>query len=602
MRTVKRECAFWWTSAAVVALSGCLGDDPNTGEVNRAPRADAGDDREVIAGETVVLDAIVDGDGGVTVAWTQIDGPPVVLSSSAMARVELTAPAVTASTDVVLALRVTDGAGAVADDEITLTVRPCDPPSAVKHVILMIGDGMHLEEEMAYSRYRFGWDFGAVWHAFPYRNYVTTWDVTTYDRYAYGYGAPRYRAEAFDPTIGYAPDRGGVLPSPLQPTAVLEYFFTYLPRWPGDPPMIPFPDSASTATAIATGVKTEDGNIAWLPGDPPDGEITTLAEEAKAKKIAVGVASTVPFSHATPAAFVAHDPDRTAYHAIAADILHDFQPDVVIGAGHPAPLGAHRFLSQADYEGLVAHDTPPFDGYTFVERHPGVDGTAALAEAAEAAIACDQPLVGLFGGSHENNEQWVAADAPGAPAFTRPAIEDPPLAAIATATLQVLRARGGAHGFFAMIEGGDIDWAAHERDYAQLIATMYDFDEAVRAVIAFVDAPGDDVDWSNTLLIVTADHATGGLRLDRDPDVLLQRGDLPWQVPVPDRRIRHLYPDGEITWIAPEPGKHTNELVSVQARGAGLERFAAEEGAWYPGTRLLDDSQLHTVIAGALGL
>jgi alkaline phosphatase len=588
-----------WRSIIVAATLG-LGTGCTLEE--STPRAYAGPDLEVDALTTVVIVAEVDdGADPLGVAWTQLAGPPVQMSAVTLPRLEFTAPEVDDDDEVVLLLTVTDAAGAVASDAVRIAIRSRHPSQRARNVILMIGDGMHLEHETAYSRYRHGWDFGAAWHGFPYRNYVTTWDTTAYDRYAYASGVAPYRAAGFDPLIGYAPDRGGALPSPLQATPLLSYFFTYLPRWAGDVPMLPYPDSASTATALATGHKTEDGNLAWLPGDPPDGALETIAERARDEGFAVGVASTVPFSHATPAAFVSHNRTRSAYHQIAEEILHRFQPDVVIGAGHPRSLGTHRFLSQADYDGLVAGVAPPFDAYQFVERVPGVDGGIALAAAAAAAIRDGRRLVGLFGGSDEHNEQWIAADAPGAPAFSRPGVEDPSLAAIATAALEVLAARGDA-GFFAVLEGGDIDWAAHERDYAQLVGAVHGFDEAVRAVIAYIERPGDDVDWTNTLLVVTADHATGGLRLARDPAVMLGAGDLPAQEPDPDHPGLPAYPGGEVEWLQPDPGKHTNELVAVHARGAGLARFARYEGTWYPGTRLIDNTQLHQVLARVLGL
>src|SRR4030042_579946 len=87
----------------------------------------------------------------------------------------------------------------------------------------------------------------------------------------------------------------------------------------GPPPRLgraaanPFPpgpatDSASAATALATGFKTDSGNIAWLPGDPAGGELPTITEEYRAKTGAgIGIISTVPVKHETPAAFVSHN-------------------------------------------------------------------------------------------------------------------------------------------------------------------------------------------------------------------------------------------------------------------------------------------------------
>ena len=65
-----------------------------------------------------------------------------------------------------------------------------------------------------------------------------------------------------------------------------------------------------------------------------------------------------------------------------------------------------------------------------------------------------------------------------------------------------------------MVEQGDIDWANHDNDFRRMIAAVADLDEAVRGAVEFIDRPGDDLDWTNTVLVVTADHATGGLRLN----------------------------------------------------------------------------------------
>ena len=78
-----------------------------------------------------------------------------------------------------------------------------------------------------------------------------------------------------------------------------------------------------------------------------------------------------------------------------------------------------------------------------------------------------------------------------------------------------------------MVEQGDIDWATHAGDYAWMVGAVWDLDQAVRAIAAFVDRAGDDVTWDDTLVIVTADHANGHLRLgpSRGKGVLPAPGD-----------------------------------------------------------------------------
>ncbi len=208
------------------------------------------------------------------------------------------------------------------------------PKIHARHIILFIGDGMHLEHEFPASRYLYGKDYHLVFHRFPYQTDVSTWDVTAYNRYG---GGRIYDPLNIIPTIGYDPKRGGKKPYPLQKNGIDDRYFLN--------PVIST-DSASAATAISTLYKTEDGNIAWLPGDPQDGALKTIAEIMREEKgISIGVVSTVPFSHATPASFVSHNKNRNCYYlkegcerGIADEIIKELKPDVVIGGGHPSWL------------------------------------------------------------------------------------------------------------------------------------------------------------------------------------------------------------------------------------------------------------------------
>ncbi len=234
---------------------------------------------------------------------------------------------------------------------------------------------------------------------------------------------------------------------------VRDAYFALSGAWPST-------DSASAATAIGSGVKTDGGNIAWQSGDPVNGKITTIAETLRADLgFAIGVVSTVPFSHATPAAFVSHNVNRNNYQDIAHEILFDTQPDVVIGGGLDS-LFAKAVTNAAkadtdlddngfndDYDAFKAgtagtnHDN---NGYTFVERATGVDGGTALAAAAAGVnLAAGEKLFGLFGTSGGNFEYYDVADTPGTATITRstndttPTVdEDPTLAEMTSTTLR----------------------------------------------------------------------------------------------------------------------------------------------------------------------
>jgi alkaline phosphatase len=462
-------------------------------------------------------------------------------------------------------------------------------PRAATHVILVVGDGMSRAAEIAASRFLTGTDAGLAWHAaeFEYQGFASTWDVTTYDRHAEALGLPAHAPASFLPNAGYDVLRGGVAPWPVSRLGQDRYFLEKLPLR-GSEARIPATDSASAATALATGVKTDEGNLAWAPGDAPGGALPTIAERARARRgAAIGIVTTVPFAHATPAAFVAHSTSRDAAEAISRQILA-LGPEVVIGGGHPLHYRPQR---SGDPERWMSDDAlaalkRPGSGWTVVERRTGEDGGRTLLRAA-AQVRPGQRLLGLFGGANGAFEPAVPA-ADGSATVRRGSAENPSLAEAAVAALTVL-ARD-PDGLFLLVEQGDVDWACHAGDYAWMVGAVWDLDAAVRAIAAFVDRPGDGVTWENTLLVVTADHANGHLRLG----------------PARGRGILPAPGDGAYTWGDPavgEPPGHTNELVTLAARGARARALFSEvEGRWYPGTRVVDNTQIHEVLARAMGL
>ena len=487
---------------------------------------------------------------------------------------------------------------------------------ALKHVIFFIGDGMSAQTEVAASRYLYGTDDGLAWQKIPAKAYVATWDVNVYNANARKARRPPYSRSSFTPLLGYDVKVEGPKPRTDQDTA-------------GPFPPGPATDSASAATALATGFKTDSGNISWLPGDPPDGELVTIAEEYRAKTGAgIGVVSTVPFNHATPAAFVSHNTSRNSYYTgrrgykglgIADEIILRVKPDVVIGGGHPLLDNPDfnpktGYISESLYLGLK---TSP--DYLLVERTVGGDGGRAVIEGAAAAFRAGKKLFGLFGGKGGNFEVPLAEDSPGSP-LVKPATEENP--SLAEATMAALDYLGqDPDGFFLVVEQGDIDWTNHDNDFRGMIGCVADLDGAFRAATAFVDRPGDAVDWTNTVLLVTADHAAGGLVLDRAKRLGL--GDLPRQdprvsypaAPPPtgsDRGVApngaalktpvyaspNVYPDEEVFYGT---AGHTNELVDLAVAGAAARYFMTFRGTWYPGL-ILDNTQINAALREALGL
>jgi alkaline phosphatase len=493
---------------------------------------------------------------------------------------------------------------------------PCLQAGQVKHIILFIGDGMHLQHEIAASRYLFGTDNGLSFHQLPYQTSVTTWDVNSYDRYAWLLNAPRYTHESFDPTIGYEPAYGGTAPFPMGGAITDGYFLNYLAGW-GDnthDPLSgrqPAADSASTATAIGTGQKTNTGNIAWAMGDPADGALTSLGEQMRAANGALfGVASTVPYNHATIAAFAAHGPDRSQYPSLGESMLREVLPDLVIGGGHPmfystAPPN-YRFINQNTYDELLAGTLD----YHFVERTSGIEGAQVLSDGLEGAAAEGRKAFALFGGSGGNFETPVARDAPDAPLLDPVSTENPLLHEITTLALDYLQSQNSGNGFMVMFEQGDIDWNNHSNNFKGMISTVTGLHLAVQAAVDFVDQPDDDMTWENTLLLVTADHSNSYMRLTDNP--VLGAGDLPQQNSLKkdtldmdceahEKAWQHnfTYPGGEVAY---HTKGHTNEPVMLYAMGDATCLFTPYEGLWYPGTRLIDNTHIYKVCAEAVGL
>lgn len=237
------------------------------------------------------------------------------------------------------------------------------------------------------------------------------------------------------------------------------------------------PDSASTATSIATGNKTWSGSINVSEDFTQTYE--TIAEKLKAQKdMKIGILSTVNLNHATPAAFYAHQASRSSYYDIGLEMI-DSGFDYFAGGGLLQPTGKEK-----DKEDLYA--LAEAAGYKVVQ-------TQAEAEALKAedgkVIAIDEHLADSSAMSYELDraeEEWALAD------YVEKGIE-------------VL---DNDKGFFMMVEGGKIDWACHANDAASTITDTIALDNEVEKAVEFYNEHPEE-----TLIIVTGDHETGGLTI-----------------------------------------------------------------------------------------
>ena len=258
-------------------------------------------------------------------------------------------------------------------------------------------------------------------------------------------------------------------------------------------------DSACSATQLATG-KAAGSEMIGL--DDQGNKVETVLEKAKAMGKATGLVTDTRITHATPAAFAAHQPHRSFENEIAEDML-SLGVDVMLGGG------ARHWLPSdtADRKDELAEE---LGGNTSViKKSKRSDDRNLVAEARSAgyALAFDKDqlasasgvkLLGLFDDSAMNDGIEYTACKEDASACNH----EPSLKAMTRKALDVLSQ--DPEGFFLMVEGGQIDWAAHVNDTGWMLHEMLKFDEAVEAVHEWAK------DRDDTLVIITADHETGG--------------------------------------------------------------------------------------------
>ena len=405
------------------------------------------------------------------------------------------------------------------------------PKAPAKNVIVMIADGFGFNHNDAGSYYEYGKDTRQVWNRFPFQ-----FAMSTYMLYP---GGDPCEGVAYDPAAAWS-DFGYVLTCAT--------------------------DSAAAATAMATGTKTLNGVIGQDAAGAP---VLNAVEYAESLGKATGVVTSVEWTHATPAGFVAHDPSRNNYAAIGEEMVFDSAVDVVMGAGHPwfghdgQPLTAPNTFKYVGgvttWDGLVAGTAGgDADG----------DGTAdpwtLIQTRAEFQSLGSGPTPSRVLGTAQvyqtlqvNRSGDILADPYVVPLTTTvPTLEE-----MTRGALNVLDE--DPDGMFLMVEGGAVDWASHgsynPNESGRMIEELIDFERSVDAVVEWVNANSN---WGETLLIVTADHETG---------CLMGPGSDPGWMPIENNGAGNL-PGME--WHSPD---HTNSLVMVAAKGGAgrvLTRFA----------------------------
>lgn len=251
----------------------------------------------------------------------------------------------------------------------------------------------------------------------------------------------------------------------------------------------PIADSAPAGTAFATGFKSHTGYVgvlpdkATMPGQQAiaAGEerrpVATVLEAAKLAGKSTGIIATSEFMHATPAAFSAHYPDRRSYDALSMQQVYNGL-DVVLGAGSSFLTPSGR----GDGNNLLAAIRSL--GYDYVTTP------------AQMKASTSGKLWGMFA------ETSLAYD------MDRDPAKQPSLSEMTGKAIEVLSRN--EQGFFLMVEGSKVDWAAHANDPIGILSDVLAFDDAVKTALDFAKADGE------TAVLAVTDHGNGGLTIGDD--------------------------------------------------------------------------------------
>lgn len=276
-------------------------------------------------------------------------------------------------------------------------------------------------------------------------------------------------------------------------------------------------DSASGATAYSCGLKTYNGAIAVNPDKEACKTILELAEEMG---LSTGLIATSSITHATPASFASHVESRSMEEEIAVQLLSS-GAEVMLGGGF------EFFSSQYRSDSLDLISQAEEAGYQLLRNGEELDNSDA------------GMLLGLFA-----NDGLERAEG------------EPSTQAMTSKALDILSR--DEDGFFLMIEGSQIDWGGHGNDTDYVLNEVEDFDAAVKTALDFARQDGQ------TLVVITADHETGGMTLQRQR----AEGD-----------------SLEIYWTT---GYHTGIPVPLMAYGPQATEFMGWRDNTYVGKRMAE--------------
>lgn len=420
-----------------------------------------------------------------------------------------------------------------------------------KHIILCVFDGMDWQTTRAAAIYR----KGAVGYTEGRGTGLHFLDYTAGDTSQFGSIAtvPHNDGTRVDVNLQRVINPGGTQPGGYNASVAGEFPWSVpLDPWyiigkvsTNQPGEHPYPDSSATATSMCAGIKTYNEAVNTDPRGQP---VSTVAHEMQQQGYAVGVVTSVPLSHATPACAYAQNVSRDDYQDISRDLLgrtsvmNPRMPlpgvDVLIGGGFgdrmkPDDLAKYRKQQGENFEptnlwladsDLYASAVENGGRYVVAQRTAGVSGRDVLQQASARAVAEHHRLLGFFGvGRYGGHLPYRTADGNYDPVRGKSEkgetyepgdiTENPTLADMTRAALDVVSQN--KQGFWLMVEAGDVDWANHDNNLDNSIGAVISGDNAVKAITDWVE---QNSSWQETLLIVTADHGHA-LVIDQ-PDLL----------------------------------------------------------------------------------
>ena len=244
----------------------------------------------------------------------------------------------------------------------------------------------------------------------------------------------------------------------------------------------PITDSAPGGTVYAAGEKTNNKYIGTSVNDTP---MASILEGAESVGKATGIIATSEITHATPGDFTAHTNNRKYYNQILQQQINQ-DMEVVLGGGFNKPSGFSSELSTDEFESYYEEQVnnikeEGFDFITTKDQLTSYDGDKLWGSFADADLKYD------FDRQSDNDNV------------------QPSLAEMTNKAIEVLNK--DENGFFLMVEGSKVDWAAHANNTVGIVSDILAFDEAVKEAIEFAKADG------NTVVVVTTDHGNSGITI-----------------------------------------------------------------------------------------